>query len=91
MRWLLLFQTLVIWALVVAVWAQCCDLQALDSGFSNCGTPALLLCSMWDLPRPGIEPVSPALQGRFLTTGPAGEPEEVTFKLGVEGLLGFTW
>ena len=29
---------------------------------------------MWDLPRPGIEPVSPALVGRFLTTGPQGEP-----------------
>ena len=27
---------------------------------------------MWDLPGPGIEPVSPALQGRFLTTGPPG-------------------
>ena len=23
---------------------------------------------MWDLPRPGLEPVSPALAGRFLTT-----------------------
>ena len=27
---------------------------------------------MWDLPGPGIEPVSPALQGRFSTTGPLG-------------------
>ena len=26
------------------------------------------------VPRPGIEPVSPALQGRFLTTGPPGKP-----------------
>ena len=26
-----------------------------------------LLCSMWDLPRPGIEPVFPALAGGFLT------------------------
>ena len=25
---------------------------------------------MWDIPRPGIEPVSLALVGRFLTTGP---------------------
>ena len=25
---------------------------------------------MWNLPRPGIEPMSPALAGRFLTTGP---------------------
>ena len=29
---------------------------------------------MWDLPRPGIKPVSPALQGRLLTTGPPGKP-----------------
>ena len=29
---------------------------------------------MWDLPRPGLEPVSPALAGRFLTTGPPGKP-----------------
>ena len=29
---------------------------------------------MWDLPRPGLEPVSPALAGRFLTTAPPGKP-----------------
>ena len=29
---------------------------------------------MWDLPRPGIEAVSPALAGRFLTTAPPGRP-----------------
>ena len=29
---------------------------------------------MWDLPRPGIEPVSPALAGRFFTTEPPGKP-----------------
>ena len=28
---------------------------------------------MWDLPGPGIEPVSPALAGRFLITGPPGK------------------
>ena len=28
---------------------------------------------MWDLPRPGIEPVSPALTGRFLSTLPPGK------------------
>ena len=33
----------------------------------------LMLCSMWDLPGPGIEPVFSALAGRFLSTGPAGE------------------
>ena len=28
---------------------------------------------MWDLPGPGIEPVSPALVGGFLTTVPVGK------------------
>ena len=27
---------------------------------------------MWDLPGPGLEPVSPALAGGFLTTVPPG-------------------
>ena len=35
---------------------------------SNCGPQAQLLHGMWDLPRPGLEPVSPALAGRFSTT-----------------------
>ena len=42
-------------------------------GFSSCGTQALLLRGMWDLPRPGLEPVSAALAGRFLTTVPPGK------------------
>ena len=29
---------------------------------------------MWDLPGPGLEPMSPALAGRFLTTVPPGKP-----------------
>ena len=29
---------------------------------------------MWDLPWPGLEPVSPALAGGFLTTAPPGKP-----------------
>ena len=43
------------------------------TGFSSCGAQALLLCSIWDLPGPGLEPVSPALSGRSLTTVPPGE------------------
>ena len=42
--------------------------------FSNCGSRAQLLRGMWDLPRPGLEPVSPALAGRFSTTAPPGKP-----------------
>ena len=41
---------------------------------SSCGSRAQLLRSMWDLPRPGLEPVSPALAGRFSTTAPPGKP-----------------
>ena len=41
---------------------------------SNCGSWAQLLCGMWDLPRPGLEPMSPALAGRFSTTAPPGKP-----------------
>ena len=41
---------------------------------SSCGSRAQLLCGMWDLPRPGLEPVSPALAGRLSTTAPPGKP-----------------
>ena len=41
---------------------------------SSCGSRAQLLRGMWDLPRPGLEPVSPALAGRLPTTAPAGKP-----------------
>ena len=41
---------------------------------SSCGSQAQLLRSMWYLPRPGLEPVSPALAGRFSTTAPPGKP-----------------
>ena len=39
-------------------------------GFSCCGAWAQLPCRIWNLPRPGTEPMSSALAGRFLTTGP---------------------
>ena len=38
---------------------------------------------MWDLPRPGIEPMSPALEGGFLTTGSPGKSQR---ELSMEGL-----
>ena len=44
---------------------------------SNCGSQAQLLRGVWDLPRPGLEPVSPALAGRFSTTAPPGKPNIV--------------
>ena len=41
---------------------------------SSCGSRAQLLRGMWDLPRPGLEPGSPALAGRFPSTVPPGKP-----------------
>ena len=51
-----------------------CGSRALGHRLSNCGKRAYLLCSMWDLPGPGLKPVSPALAGGFLTTVPPGKP-----------------
>ena len=42
---------------------------------SSCGSRAQLLGGMWDLPRPGLGPVSPALAGGFSTTAPPGKPQ----------------
>ena len=41
---------------------------------SSCGSWTRSLRGMWHLPRPGLEPVSPALAGRFSTTAPPGKP-----------------
>ena len=41
---------------------------------SSCGSRTQPLRGMWDLPRPGLEPVSPALAGGFSTTAPPGKP-----------------
>ena len=38
------------------------------------GSRAQALRGMWDLPKPGLEPVSPALAGRLSTTAPPGKP-----------------
>ena len=38
-----------------------------------------LLHGLWDLPGPGIELRSPALAGKFLTTGPPGSPFSFVF------------
>ena len=48
-------------------------------GLSSCGALALLPYGMWDLPRPGIKPVSPASQVRFFTNGLPGKPQEQIF------------
>ena len=55
-------------------------LWLLGSGtWTQCGARAQMLCSMWDLPRPGIRPVSPALAGGCFTTEPSGKPSPVFY------------
>ena len=49
------------------------------AGLSSCSARGQLLHSMWDLLRPRIELVSPALAGRFLTPGPPGKFESDVF------------
>ena len=44
------------------------------AGFSSCGSRVLQLCAMWNLPRPGIEPVSLVLAGVLLPTEAPGKP-----------------
>ena len=50
-------------------------LQALEHRLNSYGAQAWLIRGMWDLPEPGLEPVSAALVGRFLITAPPGKPE----------------
>ena len=50
-----------------------CGSRAPECRLSSCGARAQLLRGMWDPPGPGLEPVSPALAGRPLTTAPPGK------------------
>ena len=60
---------------------SCCGARALGMrasvvvarGLGSCGSRAQLLRGTWDLPGPGLEPVSPSLAGGFLTTAPPGK------------------
>ena len=56
-----------------------CDLRVLECGPSNCGTWAWLLYGMGVLLGPGIEPVSPASAGGFLSTVPPGKSHSSLF------------
>ena len=47
---------------------------------SNCGSWTQLLRGTWDLPRPGLEPVCPALAGRLSTSAPPGKHPGGSFK-----------
>ena len=52
-----------------------CSSQALEHRLNSCGTQTWLLRSLWDLPRPGMEPMSLALAGGFLSTVPPGKSQ----------------
>ena len=69
-RWLLLLQS----TGCRHVGLRSCGSRAPEFRLGSCGTHAQLLCVMWDPPGPGLEPVSPALAGRFSNTAPPGNP-----------------
>ena len=62
-------------SVVMALGLSSCGSRALECRLSSCGAQALLRRSMWDLPGPGIEPVSPTLAGGFLTTASPGKSD----------------
>ena len=67
-----------------------CGLRALERRLSSCGAQAQLLRGMWDLPRPGLEPVSPALAGGFLTTAPPGKSQKWDFLIFIFCIVSFS-
>lgn len=60
---------------------SCCGQALGHAPFNSCSMGSSLLAhrlgapSMWDLPRLGIEPVSPELKEQFSATGPPGSPK----------------
>ena len=57
--------------------------QSLGHRLSGCGIWALLFCSMWGLPRPGIKPTFPALAVILFTSKPPGKPPPMIFQSNV--------
>ena len=56
-----------------------CGSRSGEHRLNSCGARTSLLCSMWNLPEPGIKPKSPAPAGGFYTTEPLGRPSEDFF------------
>ena len=54
--------------LLIAVASRCGARAVGRTDFSSCNTRAQLPLGTWNPPRPGMEPVSPALVGRLLTS-----------------------
>ena len=68
-----------------------CGWWALERRLSSCGTRAQLIRGMWDLPGPGLKPMSPALAGGFLTTTPPGKPSRIFLKAFISNKFGFDY
>ena len=51
---------------------SCCGFRTLEHRFSSSGIWVQLLCGLWNLSISGIEPLSPVLTGRFLTSEQPG-------------------
>ena len=66
------------WILIVSFGILNCTTQSLDVAVGSkvvvCGLSCSAACGIL-VPQSGIEPVFPALQGGFLTTGPPGKPQ----------------
>ena len=63
----------------LTVVASRCGARLQTRRLSSCGARVWLLRGMWDLPRPGLEPVSPASAGRLSTTVPPGKPQKCLY------------
>ena len=59
-----------------ALWLWCVA-PLVECELSMCGVRAQLPRSMWNLPGPGTEPMSPPLAGEFLSIGPPGKSKKV--------------
>ena len=68
-----LWRLLVLWSRVSRHTSLVCGLKALQPGLGCGGARARLLCSMWNLPWPGVKPVSPAFAAALLSTAPPGK------------------
>ena len=62
--------------------------SALEHRLSSCDAWAYLLPGMWNLPGPGLKPMSPALAGGFLTTATREVPlgPTLTWEISMETL-----
>ena len=80
-------------SLVVEHMLQVCGLQSMQHLGSMVVVHRFSCCGMWNTPGPGIEPMSPALAGGFLSTVPSGNSffKILFIYLAAPGLSCSTW